>query len=366
MYIPDRIVLIKMMFSIVNMTTSLSKNTEHYLALQLAKIPRANKNKILIQHNLLKQHMQNITKSDWGLINDALTWEQSCNQNHIITFGDLRYPASLKEIASPPIVLFCKGNLSLLENTQIAIVGSRKASQYGKDHAYSFAKSLASIGITITSGMARGIDTAAAAGALQGNGKTIAVLGTGIDIAYPKCNHNLQNQVADQGLVISNFPLSTPPLATNFPQRNRIISGLSKGILIVEAEKRSGSLITAKYGIEQNREIFAIPGPINSPNHSGCHILIQQGAKLTRNPNDIFDEILPSFNNFNNASNAMLAADSKDKQYLLAILNSKPISIDQIIAKSNLNRSRVLSSILELEVNKFAQYQNGGYVKNYY
>jgi DNA processing protein len=365
MYSPNSIVLTKIVLRIIGMKDLPKKNIEYYLALQLAKIPRANKNKILLQNAVCTNHIQAIKKPNWHLINKALTWEQNSNNHHIITFGDPRYPASLKEITSPPIVLFCKGKLDLLTNIQIAIVGSRRATAHGEDHAYSFAKSLSSIGLTVTSGLAKGIDAAAAAGALSSGGKTIAVLGTGIDVVYPKCNYNLYNQIANEGLIISAFPLETPPLATNFPGRNRIISGLSKGVLIVEAEQNSGSLITAKYGIEQNREIFAIPGPINTSNYSGCHLLIQQGAKLTRNPNDIFDEILPSINNFKNLNNARLEADSKDKQYLLSILNSKPLSIDHIIAKSNLNRSRILSSILELEVNKFVKYQNGGYVKRY-
>lgn len=345
------------------MEHSSRKNIKYLLALHLAKISRADKMALL--GNLCEGIASRLKNINWDQVEQALAWEQSSNSHHIITLKCLEYPKQLKEISSPPLVLFCKGNTSLLSSPQIAIVGSRKATDYGKDHAYSFARSLSSIGITITSGMAKGIDAEAAVGALKGNGKTIAVLGTGIDITYPKCNQQLQDEVASEGLLISAFPLGTGPMAVNFPQRNRIISGLAKGILIVEAELRSGSLITAKYGIEQNREIFSIPGPIGVSSHSGCHTLIQQGAKLCLNPNDIFDEILPSLDNFKILNNAMLEADSKDKQYLLTILDSKPLSIDQIMAKSNLNRSRLLNSILELEVNRFVKYHNGGYVKSY-
>ena len=345
------------------MENSSRKNVKYLLALHLTKMPRADK--MALASNLGEKSTHKLPSLNWDKAEQNLAWEQSSNNHHIITLKCPEYPAPLKEIASPPLVLFCKGNSELLSRPQIAIVGSRKATAYGKDHAYSFARSLSAIGITVTSGMAKGIDAEAAAGALKASGKTIAVLGTGIDIAYPKCNQQLQEQVAAEGLLISAFPLKAGPIATNFPQRNRIISGLAKGILIVEAELRSGSLITAKYGIEQNKEIFAIPGPIGVSSHSGCHILIQQGAKLCRNPNDIFDEILPSLGDFKNSNNALLAADSKDKQYLLTILNSKPLSIDQIMAKSNLNRSRLLNSILELEVNRFVKYHNGGYVKDY-
>lgn len=322
-----------------------SNNTQILLAIHLAKIPRPEKN-TLLKYN--QNCLTNIPNMDQEEFEYTLKWAKASNC-HIITLNCSLYPNALKEIAQPPIVLFCKGNLELLSAPQVAIVGSRKATPYGKEHAYAFAQTLAAAGVTITSGMAKGIDAYAAKGALTKPGKTIAVLGTGIDVTYPKSNQELQEQVAAEGLLISAFPPGTQPHRSNFPRRNRIISGLTTGVLVVEAELRSGSLITARYALEQNRDVFALPGYIKTPTHSGCNFLIQQGAKLCRNPNDILDEI-PA---------------RTDTLRLLSLIGPKPMSADQLAVKLSITRPKLLASLVELKTHNLIRYKNGGYIKNY-
>ncbi len=221
----------------------------------------------------------------------ALKWLEKDN-NHLITLADTHYPQSLLEIPDPPPVLYAKGDLSCLAMPAIAIVGSRNASVQGEDNAKEFAYALSEQGFCIISGMALGIDAAAHRGALKNKqGKTIAVVGTGLDIVYPAQHRELAHQIVDQGLVISEFPIGTPSRPENFPRRNRMISGLSLGCLVVEANTKSGSLMTAKLAAEQGREVFAIPGSIHSPLSKGCHELIKQGAKLVDCIQDITNEL---------------------------------------------------------------------------
>ena len=212
----------------------------------------------------------------------------------MITLADEIYPKALLEISDPPAMLYAKGDLSTLNLPSIAIVGSRNASTQGEKNAENFAQALAESGLCIVSGMALGIDGAAHRGALKANqGRTIAVVGTGLDIVYPSKHRDLAHQIASQGLMLSEFAIGTPSRPENFPQRNRIISGLSLGCLVVEANIHSGSLVTAKFATEQGREVFAIPGSIHSPVSKGCHLLIKQGAKLVDTTKDITDELAP-------------------------------------------------------------------------
>ncbi|HEY0269107.1 MAG TPA: DNA-processing protein DprA, partial [Methyloradius sp.] len=213
--------------------------------------------------------------------------------NHLITLADSTYPKLLLEIADPPPLLYAKGNLDLLNTPSVAIVGSRHASPQGAKNAEDFACALSQMGFCIVSGMALGIDGSAHIGALKGSGNTIAVVGTGLDIVYPAKHRELAHQIAQRGLIISEFPLNTPSRPQNFPRRNRIISGLSQGCLVVEANIQSGSLITARLATEQGREVFAIPGSIHSPLSKGCHSLIKQGAKLVDHVHDIVSELQP-------------------------------------------------------------------------
>jgi DNA processing protein len=227
---------------------------------------------------------------DQTSITPTLRWLAQDN-NHLITLADSSYPKALLEISNPPAILYGKGQLDLLSMPSIAIVGSRNATPQGEKNAENFAENLCYQGICVVSGMALGIDGAAHRGALRANGKTIAVVGTGLDIVYPARHRELAHQIVQRGLILSEFPLATPSLSGNFPRRNRIISGLSLGCLVVEANIDSGSLITAKLAAEQGREVFAIPGSIHSPVSKGCHQLIKQGAKLVESTEDIMAEI---------------------------------------------------------------------------
>ena len=223
-------------------------------------------------------------------LKDTLTWLAQAN-NHIVTLADPDYPKALLEIADPPPLLYAKGNIALLNKLSIAIVGSRNASVQGEKNAEAFAQGLAVHGLCIVSGLALGIDGAAHRGALKAKGDTIAVVGTGLDMVYPAQHRDLAHQIASSGLIISEFPLGTLSKPQNFPRRNRLISGLSLGCLVVEANLKSGSQITARLSAEQGREVFAIPGSIHSPLAKGCHQLIKQGAKLVDSLQDIIEEL---------------------------------------------------------------------------
>lgn len=231
---------------------------------------------------------------DVDAIAPTLDWLKKDNA-HIVTLADANYPKLLLEISNPPAVLYAIGNLHWLNYPSIAVVGSRNATPQGEKNAEEFAASLCNSGLCVISGMALGIDGAAHRGALKAigkaNGATIAVVGTGLDIVYPARHRELAHKIAERGLIISEFPLGTPSKAQNFPRRNRLISGLSLGCLVVEANIDSGSLITARLATEQGREVFAIPGSIHSPVAKGCHQLIKQGAKLVESTQDILEEI---------------------------------------------------------------------------
>ena len=220
----------------------------------------------------------------------ALEWLEA-PENHLVTLADADYPRALLDTADPPPLLYLKGRRELLGRPAIAIVGSRNATAQGIANAESFAAALSRAGLCVVSGMALGIDTASHIGGLTGAGSTIAVIGTGADIVYPARNRDLAHRIAAGGLILSEFPLGTPAAAANFPRRNRIISGLSKGVLVIEAALRSGSLITARLAGEQGRDVFALPGSIHSPLAKGCHQLIKQGAKLADSVEDILDEL---------------------------------------------------------------------------
>ena len=208
-----------------------------------------------------------------------------------VTLADAAYPPRLREIADPPLALHCRGNMDLLASPSLAVVGSRRASPYALNAAAHLVRQLAPTGLTIVSGLARGVDAAAHEAALDSGAPTIAVLGTGIDLVYPRCNARLFTRIERQGLIVSEFPPGTPPLRENFPVRNRIISGLTLGTLIVEASSRSGSLITARLAAEQGREVFAVPGSIFSAASEGGHRLVQYGAKLVHDADDVLDEL---------------------------------------------------------------------------
>lgn len=297
-----------------------------------------------------------LKKPDWQLVEQDLLWLASPDR-YVLKLDDPRYPTLLKEIPDPPPLLFVQGDINCLQDWQLAIVGSRNPSASGRDSAFEFARYLASGGLHICSGLADGIDAAAHKGALAGGGKTIAVVGTGLDRVYPAKNRELAHQIAGQGAIVSEFPLGTPPLAENFPRRNRIISGLSLGTLVVEAALRSGSLITARMAMEQGREVFAMPGSIHNPLARGCHQLIREGVKLVETAEHILEELgaLAEFAQItelptDSQQSSHPVNDDAEYQQLFEHLGFDPIHIDELISRSGLTADAVSSMLLLLEL----------------
>lgn len=271
--------------------------------------------------------------------------EQSIN---IVTFFDDHYPQYLKQIPGFPIVLYCVGNLSKVKLPGIAIVGCRRASIYGQSVSRSLAKGLAYSGITVVSGMARGIDTVAHSGCLEADGTTVAVLGSGLGNVYPRENKKLFEGISSSGCVISEFPMMTSPQACNFPRRNRIISGLSAGVVVVEAAARSGALITARYALEQGREVFAVPGKVGQSQSVGTNRLIQQGAKLVAGIDDVLEEF-PDLKCIN-VSSVFLKEDVQRKvDAVLHLLSDEPKYIDEIFEQCNMATHDIMRSLLQWE-----------------
>ena len=281
----------------------------------------------------------------------------------IVSFRDVNYPAMLAEIFDPPLLLYARGDLSLLAGPAIGIVGSRRPTQYGKAMAERLAGELAAHGLVIISGLARGIDSASHIGCLRVGGKTIAVLGCGIDVVYPAENKKLFSDVVEKGLLLSEYPLGTFPAPQNFPIRNRIISGLAVGLVVVEAARDSGSLITAKLALEQNREVFAVPGSITNPNSWGPHLLIKQGAKLVQDWQDVVDELPPEIregivrpllaaasDNDSSASNPTDGLSEIEKALFDQLKVDEAAHIDELLAAlPQLSPSEILAGLLDLE-----------------
>jgi DNA processing protein len=276
----------------------------------------------------------------------AMQWA-AAGGHEVITLADDAYPKALLEIADPPPLLYADGDASLLQRPSIAVVGSRNASAQGESNAQHFARALSDAGLAVVSGLALGIDAAAHRGGLAGAGSTIAVLGTGIDIVYPTRNAELAAEIARKGLLLSEFPLGTPAAAHNFPRRNRLISGLTRGCLVVEAALPSGSLITARFAAEQGRDVFAIPGSIHSPLAKGCHSLIKAGAKLVESAEDVLAE-LAGFQPSGYASTAM--ETGKTDAGLLAVMGHDPVDVDSLCERAGWSAERVTSELLRLEL----------------
>ena len=267
----------------------------------------------------------------------------------LVTWEDEEYPVSLKQIYDPPPLLYVLGSLNRKDEVAVAVVGSRHPTSYGKVAAERIAMGLSRRGVTVVSGLARGVDTAAHHGAIAGGGRTIGVLGCGIDIIYPPENRDLYDRVASQGAVISEFPLGTPPESDHFPIRNRVISGISRGVAVVEATLRSGSLITARFALEQGRDVYAIPGNVDSARSEGTNRLIKQGAKLVTQAEDILEEILhlpPS-----QPADALPQPNlSEEETKVFATLGRDSIHIDQVISRSALSSPKVAAILLSLEL----------------
>ncbi|WP_299871865.1 DNA-processing protein DprA [uncultured Cocleimonas sp.] len=340
-------------------------------------------------------------KKDQEMATPDIEWLNAADDHHIITILCEEYPELLKRISDPPPLLYVHGQLSLLKDPQIAIVGSRNPTQGGTNNAYEFAKHLGQTGFCITSGLAMGIDGSAHTGALEVKAPTIAVIATGIDRVYPAKHREMAHKIADNGAIVTEFPIGTQPASSNFPRRNRIISGLSYGTLVVEAAQKSGSLITARLSMEQNREVFAIPGSIHNPLARGCHQLIRQGAKLVETAQDIMEEMasvidlnsLLSDQQVSSSSANEKSTDNKeafgagsasskpntenqaidskqnthtddDQQIILQEMGFDPISIDQLVVRTGIDTASLSASLLMLELqNQIASNGGGTYTR---
>lgn len=304
---------------------------------------------------------QTIKKFDLNVVQDDLNWLNAAEDNHLLTWDSPSYPSLLKEISDPPVVLYAKGQLSALEKPRLAVIGSRNPSVTGSENARFFAKALAAYGITIVSGLALGIDSQAHIGCLEADGSTIAVLGTGIDFIYPRRNLKLAEQITQNGLLLSEFSLKSPPIAGHFPRRNRIISGLSLCTLVIEAAIKSGSLITAHMALEQNRDVLAIPSSIHNPLARGCHYLVQQGAKLVTSVKDVLDELRIEPQTVNTDKPIFsLASENKN---LVKFIGFEMTSVDQIMLRSGYDIEQVTSELAELELRGAVISVPGGYMR---
>jgi DNA processing protein len=308
---------------------------------------------------------------DWAAVERDIAWLSQPGRR-LLDFSDTDYPDRLRETRDPPPLLFVQGHSALLSGPQIAMVGSRNPSPGGLRAAGEFAGQLASLGIGVTSGLALGIDAAAHRGALAAGGPTLAVMGTGLDRVYPASHRDLAIQIAGTGALVSEFPLGTPAARANFPRRNRIISGLCLGVLVVEAAARSGSLITASHASEQGREVFAVPGSIYNPLARGCHALIRQGARLVERVEDILEELAPQLRAqlathqsvAQGAANAETRVQSSprddDYRQLLAHMGFDPVGVDTLVERCGLTAQAVSSMLLILELDGEVQAQPGG------
>lgn len=325
----------------------------------------------LISSGLSPKVCRGLKEIDEKDLQQALAWLEISTNHHLICIDDARYPALLKAIHDAPPVLFVHGDVSLLSQHQLAMVGSRNPSSSGQETAYAFAKHLARTGLVITSGLALGIDGASHLGALDAGGSTIAVTGNGLDRVYPAKHRDLAHRIAEQGALVSEFPPGTKPLPHHFPRRNRIIAGLSLGTLVVEAAQKSGSLITAYKALEQSREVFAIPGSIHNPLARGCHQLIRQGAKLIETAQDVLEELSPIAQaSIEMAESSVIDADAptvqnESHQIILDAMAYDPVNIDTLINRTGMAAHDISSILLILELEGIVSSQAGGhYIRN--
>lgn len=328
---------------------------------------------------LSEKTIQYLRAPDWDKVETDLKWAEQKNAS-ILTLDDVDYPPMLKSIADAPTLLYVLGKKDVLQQPQLAMVGSRNPSHAGMDTAHDFAAYLAKMGLTVTSGLALGIDAASHQGALsvtgESGGYTVAVAGTGLDRVYPARHRELAHHIAENGVLISEYAPGTPPLPANFPRRNRIISGLSMGVLVIEAALHSGSLITARCAVEQGREVFAVPGSINNPLAKGCHALIRQGAKLVETAEHILEELggfisllaennqlgqrSPGQNDLNNELKPVINVDA-EYQEILKCVDFEPTSVDKVVERSGLTADAVCSMLLVLELQGYVTALSGGY-----
>jgi DNA processing protein len=324
-------------------------------------------------HPLLQDLRHQYERATWRQSLDSIEQQSENCGAHIIPITSVDYPEQLKQIVGAPSLLYLRGNIENLHLPQIVVVGSRRMTRGGADNARAWSQYLAAGGFAITSGLALGVDGAAHRGALQAKGKTIAVMATGIDSIYPRSHLQLAEQIIDQGgTLITEFKPTTKPLATHFTSRNRIISGLSLGVLVVEAALRSGSLITARYALEQDREVFAIPGSIHNPQSRGCHHLIKQGAYLVERAEEIVEQLAGGLSAL--ASNAEFSADKSrtevavpepqleaDESQLLLSLGFDPKDMDSLVTEGLFSIADLSRLLVALEIKGLIESQNGFY-----
>ena len=319
----------------------------------------------LAESGLSNEKCAAITSPDEGALAKALAWLDE-ERHHLVAWGEENYPEMYTQIPGPPLLLYVNGDVDLLHLPALAIIGSRNPTRGGNRNAHGFAKHLASRGFAIVSGLAQGIDTAAHQGALDAGGKTIAFLGTGIDRVYPASNRKLAHVIAERGALVSEYPLGAPPERWHFPERNRLISGLCLGTLVVEAARRSGSLITARLAADQGREVFALPGSIHNPLARGCHELIRQGAKLVETAGDILAELSSLTGHMLETTAEPAAtempAGEEDDDYaeLRNLLSHDPVSIDELEKQSGLTIDQLSSMLLILELHGEVESMSGG------
>jgi DNA processing protein len=336
----------------------------------------------LQQAGVSKRVADKIVEPNLERVDAALAWATAAG-HHLVRIGTDLFPELLTRITDPPVLLFVNGDPDVLHLPTLAIVGSRNPTTGGIQNAHDFANHLGQAGFAIASGLAQGIDTAAHTGALHGNARTVAFLGHGIDRVYPAANRDLAHQIAESGALVSEYPLGAPPRKEHFPERNRLISGCSMGTLVVEAARRSGSLITARLSSEQGREVFAIPGSIHNALSRGCHSLIRQGAKLVESADDIVSELGPMVSHLttlakldgseNGADEQLMQNDpapespsslrsNLDDEYklLIKMMAHDPATVDEIARKSRLTIDQVSSMLLILELEGEVEALNGG------
>ncbi|GHU09407.1 DNA processing protein DprA [Betaproteobacteria bacterium] len=291
----------------------------------------------------------------------ALAWAQEAGQ-YIVTLADPAYPRALLEIPDPPTLLYVLGRPELLNQSVLSIVGCRVPTPQGIVNAEQFARALAGAGLTIASGLALGIDAAAHRGALAAQGDTIAFIGTGIDRVYPARNRDLAHEIGARGVIVSEFPIGTPVIASNFPRRNRLISGIARGVLVIEAAVGSGSLITARLAGEQGREVFAIPGSIHSPQSRGCHRLIKEGAKLVETAQDILEELRWDMPPILPAAGTPETSATDENPEILSLMGYDPCGLDELVSRSGLTAEALSVILLHLELEgRIASLQGGRY-----
>jgi len=319
----------------------------------------------LLASGLSAEKCDAIGSPDQKAINAALDWLEH-DQHHLVAWGDDAYPEMFTQIPGPPLALYVNGRVEALHLPALAIIGSRNPTQGGLRNAHDFAKHLAGQGFAIVSGLAQGIDAAAHQGALDAGGQTVAFLGTGIDRVYPAVNRQLAHTITERGALVSEYPLGAPPERWHFPERNRLISGLGLGTLVVEAARRSGSLITARLAAEQGREVFALPGSIHNALARGCHKLIRQGAKLVETADDILSELRPLVGHMLEIADESVVKESMspepDDDYteLRKVLSHDPTSIDDLEKQSGLTIEQLSSMLLILELHGEVESLSGG------